>query len=179
MVAAPYPLGENVSLPNHQEKAARLLAAGELSIVEIAARSHITEMTLWRWRQDPAMQARIQQLRDQFRDTAMQDEPFADKRLRVVSLGAVARDTLDHIQAHNYEETYYVGQDALEAKRFDAPRVESFRKYLSEIAEEMGDRGSGKQQSISLNVGVAVALSTEERVGRLAGLVARLDAPGT
>jgi len=176
MVAAPLAF-ENVSLAPPQERAARLLAAGEVAIAAIAKRLRITEMTLWRWRQEPAMQARVQQLRDQFRDQAMQDEPFADKRLRVVSRGAIARDTLAALKETNYEETYYYGPDALEAKRFDAGRVEAFRKYLNDIAEEMGDRG-GKSAStnVNVNVGVALSLSPDERDARIAAIVARLGA---
>ncbi len=147
-------LQQNATLPTHQEKVARLCAADELTDEQIATRARINRTTLWRWSQEPIFAARVVALREQFRDEAMRAAPFADKRVRIVTLDAVARDTLAALKDNGYEEVYYYGPDALEAKRFDKDRVEALRKYLAEIADELGDREKKGGTSTSVVVKV-------------------------
>lgn len=166
----------NVTLSTQQEKAAQLCAADELTDEQIAVEVFVQRRTLWRWRQEPAFASRIQVLREAFRDSAMQAAIFADKRMRIVKRNDVAVDLYTQLKASDYKTVVDLTEDGEPIEAFDKERLRLFDTYLNSIAEEMGDRGGSKQQSISVNVGVAVTLQAEERVGRLASLLARVDA---
>lgn len=172
--------GENGRLTAQQERAARLIADDTLTRAAIAKRLRIGETTLYRWQaEEPAFRARVQQLREEFRAQAMQDAAFADKRLRVVARNGIALDLLRQLQASDYKTVVGLTEEGEPIEGFDKERLRLFDTYLNSIAEEMGDRG-GKSAgtNVSVSVGIAVALAPDERVGRLAGLLARLDARG-
>jgi hypothetical protein len=177
MVAAPLD-GQYRTLSQAEERVARLLAAQDVPVVEVARRARMARSTLYLWLDDPAFRHRIRTLREEFRDQAMQDAAFADKRMRVVARNGIAVDMLKQLQASDYKTVVGLTDEGEPIEGFDKERLRLLDTYLNSIAEEMGDRGTGRGQSISVNVGVAVALDAEERVGRLASLLARLDVTG-
>lgn len=153
-------LVDNDSLSTRDEQLAQLLAAGELTQAAIARQLRISDMTLWRKRQVPAMQARVRQLREEFRDRAMEDAVFADKRARVVARNSVAVDLLKQLQSSNYQTVISLTDEGEPIEGFDKERLRLLDVYLNSIAAEMEERGD----KAGTAVGVVVKVYLDPRM---------------
>jgi hypothetical protein len=165
-------------LTGAQRRAALLVAEDERTDEEIAAACKVHKATLERWKQRPDFAEAVAEHREAFRQRLL-SEGFADKARRVQALNAIALDLMRQLRDADYKAVIGVSDTGEPIEAFDRARLREFREYLADIAEEMGDRGSkADKPSVNVNVGVGVAVSLppEERVERLAGLLARVHA---
>lgn len=65
-----------------REQAAQLLAEGRYEQAEIAQKSGVERMTLWRWRQEPEFAARVEYLQEEFNKAALK-RGIARKEYRI------------------------------------------------------------------------------------------------
>ena len=130
------------ALTREQERAAKLLAADELSDEAIAKKCRISRRTLAYWKQQPAFIAAVSANRQQMRQRIMQSG-LADKVARVDLLNAMAQDIMRQLRDNDYqrEEIKLAGNgESISYQVFDKARVDSLRGLLDDLAAEVGDR---------------------------------------
>ena len=88
---------------------------------------------------------------------------FADKRARVVALNGIATDLLAQLAKAEYQVVLRTTDEGEAVHGFDSVRVKEFRACLADIAEELGDRQSGKAGATA-NASVTVKVYTDPRM---------------
>lgn len=129
-------------LEGRQERAAKLLAMGELTDREIAKKCRISQRTLDYWKQQPAFAAVISANRQHIRHGIM-TSGLADKVARVELLNALAQDIMRQLRDGDYqrEEIKMAGNgEHISYQVFDKARVDALRGCLDDLAAEVGDR---------------------------------------
>lgn len=155
------PIQQNPTLLTpRQSRAVELVVADELSDEAIAAEIGVGRDTLWRWKKLPAFAAEVAQLRETFRQQAMDRAVFADKRARVVALNGIATDLMAQMSRAEYQTILKVTEDGEHIYGFDIGRAKEFREYLDDIAIEVGDR----KKDATTAVNVAVKVYTDPRM---------------
>lgn len=172
-MSTPRTLAANVGLSPRREELAQLLAAEKHTNLELAAEFGVAERTIERWRTEPQVVARVAELREAFKDAALEAAPFADRRARVVALDAMAHDLMHQLRQSRYQVVLDIDEHGNPTLGFDTKRVKEFRGCLDDLAKELGDRrpeGGGVQ--------VVVKVYGDERFGQSGALEADWsDAP--
>lgn len=144
-----------------REKAAVLLAADEETDETIAKACKVSRQALAEWKRAPEFQARIAEHVEDFRKRVY-STGFADKAKRVRALNAVAGALLTQMQSADYQVLLKMTDDGEAIYGFDRDRIREFREYLSDIAEEMGDRQA--RGGASATAAVVVKLYSDPRM---------------
>jgi hypothetical protein len=157
-----------------QKLAAPLVAADELTDEQIAAEIGITKRTLTNWKQDDAFMAVVDEHIQRFERDIFRTA-FARKSKRVRALNAVAGAVLVQMGQAQYQHIISVTDDGEHVYGFDKDRLREFREYLTDIAEEMGERQAKNNSAAN---GVVVKVYTDIRLGGPSALEAEWhDAP--
>jgi hypothetical protein len=157
----------------HQAHAAALIAADDLSDEQIATEVGVNRRTLTRWRNDDAFMALVEDRRQRFEREIFRSA-FASKAKRVRALNVVAGAVLNQLQRAEFQTIVGVTDDGEHIYGFDKDRLREFREYLTDIAEEMGERQAKNAGAAS----VVVKVYTDARLGGDSALEAEWhDAP--
>ncbi len=165
------PTSPTTRLPARVERVAQLLAAEQLDRAAIARACGVSRATIGRVARNVIVRARVAHLRDQLRDQALDDEPLADKRNRVVLAGALARTLHREGEANGWRDTIAVTKAGLPITGLDWRRTDQVRQLLDYIAREVGDR-TVPASSSTTNVGVSISM--EDAAVRVAALFSRM-----
>ena len=175
------------------ERAAELIAAGDLKYNEIAAEVGIEPRTLWNWRHNPEFAARVNELLDDFRTEARRrglavlERRVAaqnDRWTRMRRLLEARADSMADVPGGSTGllvrryKSVGSGENArvVEEYEFDAALFREVREHEKQSAQELGQWTEKRE----INAAVAVTLPrlstlTDEDLATLRQLAAKLD----
>lgn len=156
-------------LPRRLERIARLVAAGELSHQQVANAAKVSRWSLQRLRQQLPFRARLAWLRERALQEAIEDEPLADKRARVIAAARMVRTLDAQLEQHDYTTVLGVSKQGNPIVGFDRGRMAERRQHLALIDDMLTDKSSPIEGATQIGVSVTI----EQAVTRVQALLSR------
>jgi AraC-like DNA-binding protein len=154
------------------ERLCRLSAGEEWAIPAVATALRCSPRTIKRARQHPLVRARIQFLRHQAAEQALEDEPLAKRGNRVRLLGELAHDLAQQLADNKYRAVVGVTKQGEPIEGFDRGRVAELVKTVVALDDMTTDKPAAQQQA---TVGVAVTI--EQAATKVQALLSRVALP--